>query len=101
MEQSATFLRDAVAQIEPLVEAEEWSRVDRVREDLAELQVKLGHFPELGRGLAGEGQITLRRISVRRLPYLVWYLWDPRDQGFVQLQRIFHARQRTPKPRLP
>jgi len=87
-------------QVRYLFAAEEWTRIDRLAEDLTSLQARLAHFPELGRELAREKELTLWRIGVGRLPYLVWYLWDPRGLGFIQLQRIFHAHQRTPKPRL-
>ncbi len=101
VEQSATFLKDAVTQIGILADAEEWSRIERLREDIAELQARLGMFPEIGREIAHEEKLTLRRVGVGRLPYLVWYFFDPRGNGFVQLHRIFHARQRTPRPKLP
>jgi plasmid stabilization system protein ParE len=100
VEPSATFTAEATRHIWYLAEAEAWSRVQRLREDIADLQARLAYFPELGRELASQNDVTLRRIVVGRLPYLVWYLWDPRGRGFVQLQRLFHARQRTPHPRL-
>ena len=100
VEQGKTFLSDASTQFYHFAEAEEWTRIDRLAEDVASLQARLAYFPQLGRELARDKQLTLRRIGVGRLPYLVWYLWDPRGGGSIEMQRIFHSHQRTPKPRL-
>lgn len=100
VELGEAFLADARKQIEHLAAAEEWSHVDRLAEDIARLSDRLARFPELGRELTRESGRTMRRIAVGRLPYLVWYRFDPRGEGVIRLSRLFHAHQRTPRPRL-
>jgi plasmid stabilization system protein ParE len=100
VELGEAFLSDARRQFDHLAEAEEWSRIDRLDEDVAQLSERLATFPELGRELLQERAVSLRRIPVGRLPYFAWYRFDPRGQGVVRLSRLFHAHQRTPAPRL-
>jgi plasmid stabilization system protein ParE len=100
VELDEAFLSDARRQFEYLAEAEEWSRIDRLDEVIAQLSERLGMFPELGRELARERDRTMRRIPVGQLPYFIWYRYDPRGQGVVRLSRLFHAHQRTPRPRV-
>lgn len=101
VELGEAFLSDAQRQIEHLVTAEEWSRVDRLAEDIVGLSGRLAQFPELGRELTRESGRTLRRIAVGRLPYLVWYRFDPRGDGVIRMSRLFHTHQRTPSPPSP
>ncbi len=101
VEFGATFSVDLARQIEALRAEDEWSRIDRLAEDVVQLADRLAWFPELGRELAREGDWTLRRIAVGRLPYLVWYRYDPKPPGTIKMSRLLHAHQRTPKPRLP
>jgi plasmid stabilization system protein ParE len=100
VELGEAFLSDARRRFGYLAEAEEWARVDRLDEDIARLSEHLGTFPELGRELARERDRTMRRIPVGRLPYFIWYRFDPHGQGVVRLSRLFHAHQRTPRPRV-
>ena len=101
VELSGAFIADLARQVEALVAAEEWMRVDRLTEDLAGLAEKVALFPDIGRELTRGPGWTLRRIGVGRLPYLVWYRFEPRGVGRVKLHRLFHSRQHTPLPKLP
>ena len=101
MEFGAAFLSDVRRQTEQLADAEEWTRLVRLLEDLATVADMLAEFPEVGRELTRESGRTMRRISVRRLPFFVWYRFDPRGEGTIRMSRLFHARQRTPTPSLP
>ncbi|HEV2249420.1 MAG TPA: type II toxin-antitoxin system RelE/ParE family toxin [Candidatus Limnocylindria bacterium] len=94
------FLADVREQTDHLVAAEEWSRVERLSEDLVALSMRLARFPDLGRQLASDRGRTMRRIAVGRLPYLTWYRYDSRNDGVIRLSRLFHAHQRTPRPRV-
>jgi len=94
------FFSDTQRQIGNLAAVDEWSRVDRLIEDVTRLSERLGRFPELGRQIGEARGRTLRRIAVGRLPYFVWYRFDPHGEGVIRMSRLFHVRQRTPKPRL-
>jgi hypothetical protein len=71
-----------------------WDEIDAA-EDL------LGQFPDAGVELRQDGAMTVRRLRLKRVPFYVWYLVDVRKGRRVTLFRLFHARQRTPEPRLP
>ena len=100
VELGEAFISDSRRQFEYLAETEEWSHIDRLDEDIASLSERLARFPELGRELARKGERTMRMIAVGRLPYFVWYRFEPRGGGVVRLSRLFHTHQRTPRPRL-
>jgi plasmid stabilization system protein ParE len=83
-----------------LVERGEREWAARLREDLDEIGELLGRFPEAGRELARDGDASLRKLRLRRCPFVVWYGFDPLAEQATFI-RLFHARQRTPKPRPP
>jgi hypothetical protein len=92
-------VRAAAAQ---LVENSKWRWIFLISQDLETLRSLLSQFPAAGRELDRAGATSLRRLKLRRTPFLVWYSFDPeRGAGTVELYRLFHARQRTPEPRLP
>lgn len=100
VEYGEAFFADMRTQIDHLMREDELSRVDRLADDVTVLAERLSQFTRLGRQLTEARGRTLRRIAVGRLPYLVWYRHDPRGDGVVRMSRLFHMRQRTPKPRL-
>lgn len=57
------------------------------------LEVLLASFPDAGRVLANLEGGTLRKLKLRRCPFVVWYARKP---GEIALARIFHARQDRP-----
>ncbi|MBI2323909.1 MAG: type II toxin-antitoxin system RelE/ParE family toxin, partial [Chloroflexi bacterium] len=83
-----------------LVAQEDADRVLGLLGDLAELRTLLGIYPLAGRELARHEERTLRRRRLRRAPFVAWYRYAPEEEE-VTLYRLFHARQRTPEPRLP
>ena len=92
---AAPFRRSLDAQLEFLVAREDQDGILRLREDLAALETLLASFPDAGRELARSEDATLRKLKLRRCPFVVWYV---RRSDRVTLARIFHARQR-PVPR--
>jgi plasmid stabilization system protein ParE len=98
---TSTFVADLGRRTAYLATAEEWSRLDHLAEDVAGLREQLARFPGIGRELTRDRGQSLRRVAVGRLPYFVWYLWDPRGDGIVEVQRIFHTRQHAAPPRIP
>ena len=62
----------------------------RLREDLDQALDALAEFPLLGGCAAGETH--LRRLPLRRTPFVLWYAVDEaRDE--VWALRLFHSRQ--------
>jgi plasmid stabilization system protein ParE len=79
---------------------QEWSRLQRLWDEIDAAEDLLGQFPEAGVELAQEGAMTVRRLRLKRIPFYVWYIVDLRKGGGVTLFRLFHARQLTPEPHL-
>ena len=94
------FNDDTRRQVDLLVSDGEWTRVVALIEELLVLRERLGTFPAIGRELLADERETLRRIALAKAPYFIWYRYD-RQADLVQFARLFHARQRTPKPGLP
>lgn len=89
--------------MEHLLRREELGWIRTLANDLAEVEGLLEQFPLAGIELAREEAKTLRRLRLRHAPFSVWHSFDEstgRD-GPVVFLRFFHAKQRTPQPRLP
>lgn len=93
-----TFRTDFNAQAGYAIDRGEHDQAVRLTEDIVDLERLLTDFPEAGREIDRRGARALRKIKLRRCPFIVWYATDPRK---TVLARLFHARQRTPRPRLP
>jgi plasmid stabilization system protein ParE len=67
----------------------------RFRRGLEEAVRLVGESPEAGTIEDRRGSAVLRRLLLRDLPYVVWYIVeDGHDE--VWLVRLFHARQDRP-----
>lgn len=93
IQEDATFRRSLEAQVEHLVRLRDADGIIRLRDDLADLKTLLGSFPDAGRDLASTSDATLRKLRLRRCPFVVWYV---RQAKRVILTRLFHARQDRP-----
>lgn len=92
---------DIRAAVAHLAEDSAWRWISVIAADLDTLKALLSQFPESGRELDRAGATTLRRLKLHRAPFFVWYSFDPgRGPGVVELYRLFHSRQETPKPHL-
>jgi plasmid stabilization system protein ParE len=94
------FSDDAHRQVDLLGREGEWARVIALIGELALLRERLATSPELGRELLSDERETLRRIALSRVPYFIWYRYDPVAR-VVRFVRLFHAHQLTPRPKLP
>ena len=76
--------------------------IDKLSADLDALKTLLAVYPNSGRKLAERGSLALHKLRLRQTPYYVWYSTDDVDpKSPVTLERLFHTRQQTPRPRLP
>lgn len=70
-----------------------------MREGLDHVRRMLSKVPGVGTLVDTKGAFVLRKVFWPEGPYLAWYVYDPADRkGDVWLVRLFHARQRRPKP---
>lgn len=95
----SAFDSDVAAQLERLVELDSVDGILGLLGDLSELIALLARYPEAGRELARDRERTLRKLRLRRAPFVAWYRYAP-DLDEVSLYRLFHARQNMPPPRL-
>lgn len=93
------FARDLRDQVRWLEENRGIEWVERLRTGLDEAIELLARFPAIGRAEAkndGDGAVV-RKVLLRKLAYVVWYLVDASDPGAdLWLLRLFHARQDRP-----
>lgn len=90
---SATFARLLEAHVSFLTDRDDAEGIRRLEEDLFDLTGLLGSFPDAGRELATSKRGSLRKLRLRRCPFVVWYV---RQKDGVTLARIYHARQDRP-----
>jgi plasmid stabilization system protein ParE len=93
----ADVLASLEEQLEWIVEHRDDGGAARLREDLDEALDALSVFPLLGEAAsdderAAAGDESLRRIPLRRTPFVLWYGFDER-RNEVWALRLFHARQ--------
>lgn len=95
IERDPDFAADLRSQLTYLVERDELEWLVTLHEDLSEAEDLLASFPEAGRELRRQGAAPVRRLRLRRAPYVVWYELSARRKR-VNLLRLFHVRQRIP-----
>lgn len=99
IELTQPFVADARRQVALLAENDAWTRIEALAEDLAITRRRLSSFPELGRELLADKDHTFRQLLLGQVPYFIWYRFHRRTD-LVRFVRLFHAHQRTPKPRM-
>lgn len=94
-------MADLRAEVNYLGGQREWDWIVLLHDDLAEAEAMVLRFPNSGFELAHQGTESLRRLRMRRAPFFVWYSADAASPDrVVRFLRLFHTRQRAPKPRL-
>jgi plasmid stabilization system protein ParE len=66
---------------------------DRLVDEVAEIEKLLTAFPEAGQTDHLRGTRALRRVTLRCLPFFVWYEHQPRKKRVIVLH-LLHQRQR-------
>jgi plasmid stabilization system protein ParE len=94
------FEADFLRLLESILSAGDESWISILLDGVKQASRMLGRFPAAGVLLAQRGSVVLRKLILRRGPYVAWYVYDTEDpDGDVWLVRLFHARQRRPLPR--
>jgi len=97
----ADFRTDLRAQLAWLETAPDARWIDGLAAGIDEAIKLLSKQPGVGTLEAAEDGSELRRLILRRLPYVIWYSTEPHARGDVWLLRLFHARQSRPRPKMP
>ena len=71
-------------------------RVEGLRAGLAEARALLSRLPRAGAAVEERAGVELRKLLLRKLPFVVWYVVE---DGEVVLLRLFHVRQDRSRPR--
>jgi len=95
IERDPDFAADVRRQIAHAIQEGGVPWVVRLQEDLAEVERILAEFPQAGRELRLGRRATVRKLRLRRAPFVVWYQIGSRGKTLV-LVRLFHVRQRVP-----
>jgi hypothetical protein len=75
--------------------------IEGLRADLREARRLLSIFPEIGTIETRKGTLVLRRFVLAKTPYVFWFVRDTEvAKADVWLVRLFHERQRRPRPRV-
>ena len=90
----ADFMADLRAQLRWLTRNRDRSEIEHLRGAIDEAIDLLSRFPNTGSIERQETSAVLRRLILRRLPYVVWFVRETRrPDADVWLLRLFHARQ--------
>ncbi len=95
IERDADFLVDLENQVGYLFLADERRWISMLQEDLYEALELLASFPEAGQQVSLQRRPRVRRLRLRRTPFVIWYRVTANRQRLVLL-RLFHARQLRP-----
>ena len=98
----ADFKADLNAQLRWLATNRDDEWIQRLRIGLEEATKLLIRFPTVGTIECQEGNVALRRLILRNVPYVIWFLSDCENPNAdVWVLRLFHARQDRPVAVLP
>jgi plasmid stabilization system protein ParE len=93
------FEADFIAQLDWLARHGFRRWILELRTGLDEVTGLIARFPHAGSLVDERGTVELRKVFWKRGPYLAWYVHDrAARRGDLWLVRLFHARQRRPKP---
>jgi plasmid stabilization system protein ParE len=96
------FKKDLNAQLRWLATNRDDGWIERLRNDIEEGFRLLTRFPAVGTIEHQDGDMVLRRLILRNVPYVIYFVTNIRiDDGDVWILRLFHARQNRPVPPLP
>ena len=97
----ADFRRDLAAQLTWLQQHRDDAWIERLRTGLDEAIELLSALPRVGTIEAEDDLVVLRRLILRKLPYVVWYTCNKDDpKADIWFLRLFHASQDRPQPTL-
>jgi plasmid stabilization system protein ParE len=88
-----SFVADVRAQVRWLRGQDEPERVVGLREGVQEARELLSQLPRAGALIDRDGDGELRKLVLRKVPFVVWYVFDERSAE-VWMVRLFHVRQR-------
>ena len=89
---SRDFERDLAAQTEWCIDQDQERWAKDLMGDVIALSQLLEKLPESGVLEDSRGKNGLRRIVLRRAPFVAWYVFDGKT---VSVVRLLHARQRS------
>lgn len=86
-----SFVADVRSQVRWLRRQDRAEQVIGLREAVDEARVLLTTVPRAGALLEQDGEGELRKLVLRNLPFVIWYVVDATEVWCV---RLFHIRQR-------
>ncbi len=86
------FVDDVRRQARWLAENDRARWSEELLEGIDEVAARLARFPKIGPLVSEDERVVLRKLILRRLPYVAWYAYA-KPAGDVWLLRLFGARQ--------
>lgn len=94
----ADFRADFRKHLARLADHGEDARIDALRAGIDEGVDLLSRHPRAGTSERSDDRAEVRRLVLRRVPYVVWHAVDGGD---VWLMRLFHSKQKRGAPTWP
>ncbi len=96
------FKKDLNGQLRWLAANRDDQWIKQLQNGIDEAIRLLSQFPAIGTIERQEGSVVLRRLILRRLPYVIWFVSEEKKpEPYIWVLRLFHARQNRPVPALP
>jgi plasmid stabilization system protein ParE len=93
----ADFLHDLRGHLGWLTEHRDPSWIERLRIGIDEAIALVARFPDVGSLEGKDGTVVMRRLILRKIPYVIWFLRDAGDaKADIWFIRLFHTRQDRP-----
>ena len=93
----ADFQVDLREHLSRFVESRDAVGIESLRAGIEEAIELVSQLPDVGTIEAREGTTVMRRLILRRMPYVIWFARDTRRPGArIWFMRLFHARQERP-----
>lgn len=90
---TTAFVADVEAQVQWMDGRFSEEQIAQLQAGLHEAAELLGRFPAAGALDDQSGLRQLRKLILRRLPFVIWYRSAVGRRGDVWLLRLFHVRQ--------
>jgi hypothetical protein len=93
----AHFQVDLRGHLSWLTEHRDGVGIESLRTGIDEALELVSQLPHVGTIEARQGAAVMRRLILRRVPYVVWFARDTSKPGStIWFMRLFHARQERP-----
>ena len=88
-----SFHDDLVSHLTALRRESRLDHIAALRQDLRDARRLLSRFPRVGTIEERDARAELRRLILRRTPYVIWFVTEGQRRPTATWLRLFHAHQ--------